>query len=220
MLSTKISMNQSEQSNEDSEIDALVAQAINGSEDALAALFLRYKTQLRGMIAFRMSKNLRGRVDPSDILQEAFVDLAKRLPKFEQKGMSFFVWLRLVAKERLLKVHREHVTAQKRDVRREVDHRNITSNATSILLADHLIDRYTSVAGQAIKAEQGELVRSVLEQMDENDQEIIALRIFEGLTNGETAEVLGMSKQTSSKRFIAAVSRLRTEIVDLPGFNF
>ena len=56
--------------------------------------------------------------------------------------------------------------------------------------------------------------------MDENDQEIIALRIFEGLTNGETAEVLGMSKQTSSKRFIAAVSRLRTEIVDLPGFNF
>ena len=68
--------------------------------------------------------------------------------------------------------------------------------------------------------DRGELVRSVLEQMDENDQEIIALRIFEGLTNGETAEVLGMSKQTSSKRFIAAVSRLRTEIVDLPGFNF
>jgi RNA polymerase sigma-70 factor (ECF subfamily) len=213
-------MDQPQQTDEDSGINSLVAQAINGNEDALAALFSHYKTQLRGMIAFRMNKNLRGRVDPSDILQEAFVDLAKRLPEFEQKGMSFFVWLRLVAKERLLKAHRKHITAKKRDVRREVDHRDIAASATSVLLADHLIDRYTSVAGKAIKAEQGELIRGVLEQLDENDREIIALRIFEGLTNGETAEVLGMSKQTSSKRFIAAIGRLRSEITDLPGFNF
>lgn len=213
-------MNRIDQNDKDGDFDTLVQQAIDGNEDALAALFSQYKTQLRAMIEFRMDRKLKGRVDPSDVLQEAYVDLAKRLPEFGQKGMSFFVWLRLVTKERLLKVHREHITAKKRDARREVDPRQVTSNVTSVLLADHLIGRYTSVAGQAIKAEQNALIRSVLDQMDENDREIIALRIFEGLTNGETAEVLGMSKQTSSKRFIAAVGRLRTEIVDMPGFNF
>ncbi len=201
------------------EILALVKTATNGDKDALAELFSRYRTQLRGMIAFRMDQKLKGRVDPSDILQEAYFDLAQRLPEFGNKEMSFFVWLRLVTKERLLKVHREHLGAQKRDARREVNHLNVMSGMTSACLADHLVGNYTSVAGKAIKAEQSVRLRAILDEMDEDDREVIALRIFEGLTNGETAEVLELTKQTTSKRFIRAVTRLRVEISDMPGFG-
>ena len=200
---------------ENNDISGLIEKAMAGERDALAELFSRYKSQLRRMIAFRLDQNLKGRVDPSDILQEAYFDLAKRLPEFEKKGMSFFVWLRLVTKERLLRTHREHLEAQKRDARREVP---FQANS-SVCLAAHLIGRYSSVAGNAIKAEQSVRLSAILEQMSEDDREIIAMRIFEGLTNGETSEVLGLTKQTVSKRFIRAIGRLKEELNEIPGMG-
>ena len=201
-------------------IESLVGEAGNGSEPALAELFSRYKSQLRRMVSFRMDQNLKGRVDPSDVLQDAFIDLQQRLPEFDKKGMSFFVWLRLVTKERLLRTHREHLGAQLRDARREISI-NLAAQgaASSVCLAAHLLGRYTSVAGKAIRAEQSAQLTTVLEQMDDCDREIIGLRIFEGLTNGEAAEVLDLTKQTVSKRFIRAITRLREEMVQLGGFQ-
>ena len=203
---------------ESQELNDLVEAAKLGDENALAMLFSQYKSQLRRMIAFRMDQKLKGRVDPSDVLQEAFLDLAKKLPEFGGKKMPFFVWLRLVTKERMLAIHREHMGTKKRDVRREFVQANHYGNATSISLAAHFLAQYTSVAGRAIRAEQKVRLEALLEQMTDSDREIIALRIFEGLTNGETSQVLGLTKQTASKRFLAAISRLREELKDLPGF--
>lgn len=194
--------------------------ASGGDEAALAELFGRYKSQLRRMVAFRMDQNLKGRIDPSDVLQEAFMDLQKRLPEFEDKGMSFFVWLRLVTKERLLRSHREHLGAKMRDARREVSMDNgMRSAVSSVCLAAHLLGKYSSVAGKAIKAEQSAQLKIVLDQMNDCDREIIGLRIFEGLTNGEVAEVLELTRQTVSKRFIRAITRLREAMVELGGFQ-
>lgn len=203
---------------DDDTVSQLVQEAIDGSEAALAELFSRYRTQLRKMISFRLDQNLKGRVDPSDVLQEAFIDLAKRLPEFGDKGMPFFVWLRLVTHERLLRVHREHLGTQKRDPRREIKHRYTYSDATSMSLAAHLLGKSSSVEGKAIRAEQSARLHAVLEDMEPQDREIIALRMFEGLSNGEAAEVLELTKQTASKRFIRAISRIRNEVKDLPGF--
>ena len=198
----------------------LVDRAKLGDENALAELFNRYKKQLRAMIAFRMDRHLKARVAPSDILQETYLDLAEKLPEFEKKNVSFLVWLRLVAKERLLNVHRHHVDAQKRDPRREQNRaKKETFDATSILLVENLLGRYTSVCGKAIKAEQRLKLNSVLEEMDETDREVIALRIFEGLTNGEVAEVLGITKQATSKRFFRAIDRLEGILEGVPGFG-
>jgi RNA polymerase sigma-70 factor (ECF subfamily) len=198
-------------------IDSLIAHASDGDKEALAELFCKYKDQLRRMVAFRLDQNLRGRIDPSDVLQEAYVDLAQRLNEFGKKDMSFYVWLRLVTHERLLRIHRQHLGAQKRDARREIA--NNFSQASAISLAAHLMGKYTSVCGKAIRAEQSLRLHQILAEMDDNDREIIALRMFEGLTNGETAEVLGLAKQTTSKRFIRAIGNIREEIKDLPGFG-
>ena len=200
-------------------IEQLIDQAKSGDEHALAELFNRYKRQLRSMIAFRMDHKLKGRVDPSDVLQEAYLDLAQKLPEFESKGMSFFVWLRLVVSERLIATHRHHLDVQKRDAGKEIRVAAAgNGNASSMILAEHLLGQYTSVVGQAIKAEQQTKLKSVLDQMDETDREVIALRIFERLSNGEAAEVLGLTKQTTSKRFFRAIERLRETVLEIPGF--
>jgi len=195
----------------------LIAQAIDGNQEALASLFSMYKKQLRAMITFRMDRNLKGRVAPSDILQEAFLDLAKKLPDFSDKQMSFFVWLRLVTHERLLQVHRQHLGTQKRDPRKEIQVDHPSHAASSIDLTAHLIGKYSSVIGKAIQKEQSVRLRTVIDQMDDHDREIIAMRVFEGLTNGEASEVLGLDKKTASKRFVRAMDKIRRELGHLLG---
>ena len=205
---------------DDQAIQALVVQAADGDEKALAELFGQYKKQLRRMIAMRMDPILKGRVDPSDVLQDAYLDLHKRLPEFEKSGMPFFLWMRFITKEQLLRTHRTHVNAQMRDARREVSGKGqIQFEVTSACLAAQLMGKYSSVADKAIRVEQNAMLMSVLDCMPDTDREIISLRIFEGLSNGEAAQATGLTKQTVSKRFIRALLRIKEVLRDLKGFK-
>ena len=107
---------------ESPDIDNLLRQASDGDQAALAALFERYRKRLRQMVRLRLDRRLRGRVDPSDVLQEAYLDMAQQLPGyFEQDDMSFFLWLRLVYRaRRMMRMHRQHLGAAIRDAGREV----------------------------------------------------------------------------------------------------
>ncbi len=99
----------------------LLRRASHGDEAALAALFGRYRKRLRQMVRLRLDRRLQGRVDPSDVLQEAYLDVAQQLPHYLKKPeMSFFLWLRLVTGQRLMRVHRQHLGAARRDAGREV----------------------------------------------------------------------------------------------------
>src|SRR5438874_3855566 len=101
--------------------EALLRRAIHGEEAALATLFGRYRKRLRQMVHLRLDQRLQGRVDPSDVLQEAYLDVAAQLPHYAKKpGMPFFLWLRLVTGQRLMRVHRQHLGAALRDAGREV----------------------------------------------------------------------------------------------------
>ena len=162
------------------------------------------------MIALRMDNNLKGRVDPSDILQDAWVDVAKKLTNYDSEKMSFLVWLRLVAKDQLLTNHRRHIGTQKRDPRREQKRQRV--NATSLSLGNFFVDKYTSVAGRAIKVEQQARLHAVLDEMDDDDREIIAMRVFEGMSNSETAESLQITNGAASKRFIRALGKIKNEL--------
>lgn len=206
--------------NKVTEEDLLVQRAVEGDKQALAELVGRYRPRLRSMISFRMDKHLQGRIDPSDVIQEAFLELAEKLDDFKLKKMSFFVWIRLVTMERLLRLHREHLTTQKRDARRELSIDNqLGSDATSMSIALRLLANATSVADELERAEQQAALLKLLSQMDPIDREVIALRVFEGLSNGEAAETLELTKQTASKRFVRAMRRLRESMLLVPGLS-
>src|SRR4051812_10191562 len=96
--------------------DEPIRPAAAGDGGALAELFGRYRKRLKQMVRLRLDRRLQGRVDPSDVLQEAYLDAAEQLPHYLKKPeMELFLWLRLVTGQRLARVHRQHLGAAMRD---------------------------------------------------------------------------------------------------------
>jgi RNA polymerase sigma-70 factor (ECF subfamily) len=206
--------------NESGEIDALLARVKEGDQGALAALFARYRDRLRRMVRLRLDRRLQGRLDPSDVLQEAYLDVARRAPEYAAKpDMPVFLWLRFLTAQRLLALHRQHLGAQMRDAGQEVSlYRGALPLASSVSLAAQLLGRFTSVSEAAARAELQVCLQTVLNGMDPLDREVLALRHFEELTNTETAEVLGIRKSAASNRYIRALKRLKDILSGMPGF--
>jgi RNA polymerase sigma-70 factor (ECF subfamily) len=164
------------------------------------------------MIVLRLDRRLRRRVDPSDVLQEAYIDLAERLPQYaRERPMPIFLWIRLVTIQRLMQVHRHHLGTAQRDAGREVSlHPGGPLPASSASLAAQLLGRFTSASQAAARAERRLRLEQALNAMDAIDREIIALRHFEELTKDEAAQVLGLSKAAASKRYVRALARLQS----------
>jgi RNA polymerase sigma-70 factor (ECF subfamily) len=193
--------------------------AAAGDAAALAELFGRYRKRLRQMVRLRLDRRLQGRVDPSDVLQDAYLDVAEQLPHYlRQPEMPFFLWLRLVTGQRLMRVHRQHLGAAMRDAAREVSlYRGALPQASSTSLAAQLLGKFTSASRAAIRAEVQIQLQAALNAMDPLDREIIALRHFEELSNVEAAQVLSMDPSATSKRYIRALKRLQTILQSVPG---
>jgi RNA polymerase sigma-70 factor (ECF subfamily) len=206
--------------NDPDDSEELLGRAAAGDEAALAALWERHRARLRQMVRLRLDRRLQGRVDPSDVLQDAYLDTAARLPDFaRERPMPTYLWLRLVTGQRLGQVHRQHLGAAMRDAGREVSlYRGALPQASSASLAAQLLGRFTTASQAAVRAERQLQLQEILNGIDPMDREILALRHFEGLSNGEAAEVLGLSKQAASNRYIRALGRLRDLLGRVPGF--
>ena len=188
----------------------LVCSMRAGNEEALAEVFSQFRERLRQIIRFRLDYRLAGRVSDSDVLQETYLAAAKRLQHFcQQDDMPAFLWLRLVVNQQLIDLHRQHLQAEMRDVRKEVSlaHQG-TSPHTSLAIAARLVGSQTSVSEIVSRGESIERLEIALNTMDSIDREVIALRHFEELSNVETAKVLGIESSAASKRYVRAMSRL------------
>jgi RNA polymerase sigma-70 factor (ECF subfamily) len=199
--------------------ERLIDRAGEGDVAALAELFGRYRKQLRQMVRLRLDRRLQGRVDASDVLQEAYLDVAQQLPHYlAKREMPLFLWLRLVAGQRLMRIHREHLGSAMRDAGREVSlYKGALPQASSVSLAAQLLGRYTPASAAVSRAEVQIQIQTALNGMDPIDREIIALRHFEELTNAQVAEVLGLEVSTASKRYIRALKRLQVTLANVPG---
>ena len=191
----------------------------SGDLTALAELFELYRPRLSRIVDARMDMRLRGRVDPTDILQETFLELSRKLPKFVDKvaGMSLFVWMRMVAVERTIVAYRHHLDVAARDVRREAA--NAAMENSGGLLVDGLVARFSTIGRKAIREEMAETLQRTLQEMQPIDHEIITMRCFEELSNAEAAQSLGISENGASSRFVRAMTRLKTELCGIPEFE-
>jgi RNA polymerase sigma-70 factor (ECF subfamily) len=198
----------------------LLQRAAAGDERAVNELFARYRDRLRAMVRLRLNRRLQGRVDPSDVLQEAYLEISKGLADYlRAPTLPFFLWLRHITGQKLITVHRQHLGAQMRDADKEVSlYRGALPEASSASLANHLLGRITSVSQAAVRAELQIRVQEALASMEPLDREVLTLRHFETLTNAETATVLGIKKSAASNRYIRALERLRDILSGLPDF--
>ncbi len=204
---------------EDSDV-ALIDQARAGDQAAMAELFNKHRKRLRRMVGLRLDRRLQGRIDPSDVLQEAFLDVYRRQSEYvKNPKMPPFLWLRFLTGQRLLALHRKHLGARMREAGREVSlHEGVLPQADSLSLANLLLGRLTTPSLVAVRAEMQMKLQDVLNSMDPIDREVLVLRHFEELSNNETAEILGLQKAAASNRYVRALKRLTDILAAIPGF--
>ena len=204
---------------EASETAGLLRRAAQGDQAAWGTPLVRSRDRLRRMVALRLDRRLQGRVDPSDIIQEAYIDASARLAEYaRQPDMPFFLWLRFLTGQRLLRVHRQHLGAEMRDVAREVSlYRGALPAATSAAIAAQLLGRDTRPSEAAVRAERSIRLQEALNSMDPLDREVLALRHFEQMSNAEAARVLGLQEPAAAKRYVRALKRLRLILDAGPG---
>jgi RNA polymerase sigma-70 factor (ECF subfamily) len=202
-----------------SETVRLLQSAAAGDQENWGGLLRRHEARLRRVVAFRLDPRLQGRIDVSDVMQEVYLAAAKSLPDYlREPGQPFFLWLRGVAGNKLLELHRYHLGTPMRDARREVSlYRSTLPEATSAALAAHLLGEATGPSEAAVRAEAKVRLQEALNRMDPLDREALALRHFEHLSNAEAARVLGIKETAAGKRYLRALERLRQILTDLPG---
>jgi RNA polymerase sigma-70 factor (ECF subfamily) len=197
----------------------MLARAAAGDQESWGVLLDRHRERLRRTVDLRLHPRLQRRIDASDVIQEAFLEASTRLAEYlRNPTMPFFVWLRFLACQRLVTLHRQHLGTKMREVGREVSlYRGSMPEATSSQLAAHLLGHDTRPSEAAVRAELKILLQEALNSMDPLDREVLALRHFEQLTRAESAIVLGIEAPAAGKRYMRALKRLKEILSRLPG---
>jgi RNA polymerase sigma-70 factor, ECF subfamily len=198
-------------SSAESETLRRVERAAGGDQRAWAELLDTYRARLRRMVALRLHPRLRGRVDPSDVIQEALVEASRRLAEYRNDpAVSFYIWLRFLVGQQVLIQHRRHLGAAARDAGREVSlDRGPMPEASTDMPAEQLLAKLTTPSQFALRAERKVRLQEALDAMNPTDREIVILRNYEQLTNGEAAQALGLDKSATSKRYVRALIHLK-----------
>ena len=205
--------------NNSAETTRLLEQARTGDKEALNALFARHRARLRRMVDLRLDRRLQARIDASDVIQEAYVEVVTRLDEYlSAPSYPLFLWLRLIVGERLLKLHRRHLGTQMRDAGLEVSiYRGALPEASSAALAAQLLGKHTSPTHAAVRAERMIRLQEALNAIEAMDREVLSLRHFEELSPAETALSLGIEESAAAKRYIRALKRLKATLASMPG---
>ena len=181
-------------------------------------MLARHRDALRRLIGLRIDPALGRRVDASDIVQDVLLEADRRLVEYLAAAkMPFHLWLRCLARDRLIDAHRHHRRAQRRSLDREqalpqapgpINRRSIWP--IWFATGKPRRPRPRSAASSSCDSRR----RST--ELDETDREIVLLRHFEQLSNGETAEVLGLSPPAAGMRYLRAMRRLRSLLDEVP----
>ena len=181
-------------------------------------LWARHRDPLRRMIAQRLGTALGRRVDASDVVQEVLLRASRRLGEYlRDPAMPFHLWLRQIALDQVIDAHRRHRVAARRSVDRE---RPLASAAfadrSSLDLAAELRDPGITPAAAALRRELQCRFHAALGRLDEADREVLLMRHFEQLSNGDAARALGLSEAAAGMRHLRALRRLRALLGEAP----
>ncbi len=172
-------------------------QQVREGKPVFDRLFAGHRAALKEAVSIRFDPALRGRLDPSDVVQDTQLEAFRRLPEFLQRQpMPFHLWLRKMAYERLIMMRRRHLNATCRAVRNEFP----LPEQSSLVLAQQLLANEESPSQQVGKKELAQRVRTALGNLP--------MRTFESLSYDEIACILEIESAAARKRHGRALLRL------------
>ncbi|MCB9871552.1 MAG: sigma-70 family RNA polymerase sigma factor [Planctomycetes bacterium] len=189
----------------------ILAAALGGSRDALSFLFDRHRARLERLLALRCGARLLQRVELADLVQEAYLEAARRLPDYSYQGPdSFFRWLATVALNRMRNLQR-FVDADKRQAGRE----------------QRLVgpDTFASLGGQqdatsagpgphtlSASSESVQQLERALSRLNEADREVILLARIEALPLDQVAQRMGRTRNAVALLLSRALRKLKASL--------
>jgi RNA polymerase sigma-70 factor (ECF subfamily) len=195
---------------EDSRTNELLEKASHGDAAARERLLVRYRNRLRRMVALRMDRRLAARIDASDVVQEAMIEASSRLSDYLRlRPLPFYPWLRQLAWERLIELHRRHIQAKKRTVSKEEPGVLALPEDSALELVARLAAADESPSAIFLREEMQARIHAALAQLVAHDREILVLRHLEQLSTSDTAAVLGLTESGVKSRHVRALERLR-----------
>src|SRR5947209_15977572 len=167
------------------------------------------------MIGLRLDAAIAARVDASDVVQEVLFEASRRLDDYlRDPRMPFHLWLRHIARDHVIDAHRRHRRAQRRSLDREQPLLPAAlSDRSSLDLAGRFIDRELTPASAAVRQEMERRLHAALADLNEDDREVILMRIFEQMANQEVAAELGLTEAAAAMRYLRAVRRLQAALL-------
>jgi len=185
---------------------ALLEQVREGDRAALDQLLGRYRSDLRTFVDFHLDARLRARVDASDVVQEAQLEVARRMDDFlDRRPMPFHLWIRKTAYERLLNARRDH----RHRARRSVDREQPLPERSSLLLARPLVSGGPSPSQHLEAKEFAERVSRAVAGLADDDREVLLMRHAEDLSYDEIACLVEIEPAAARKRYGRALIRLQ-----------
>jgi RNA polymerase sigma-70 factor (ECF subfamily) len=177
------------------DIEELVERARHGDTAAVGALYDAFAPRVYRFFRFRVSAD-----EPAeDLMQRVFLKMVEQLPKYEPRGVPFAAWLFRVARNTWIDEGRSyHSTVPLEQIEAEPADAGDPEALTEASL-------------------DGELVRSAVAALPDDQREVIACRFFAGLSPRETAELMGRSEGSVRVLQHRALAGLRRRLPSLDG---
>lgn len=172
----------------------LVAEAQRGDRESLGRIFDVYHLPIYRYVLVR----IRSAADAEDIAAETFVAAFAAIGRFRWQGLPFEAWL--------FRIARSKIADHQRRARRE------STTADISAVAPELLPRAEDVASQVVRRDEERAALAAMTHLSRDQQDVLALRFFAGLTLHETASAMGRSTSAAKQLQFRAVAALRREM--------
>lgn len=188
--------------------ESLIEKARGGNPEALGKLLELYRNYLRLIATTEAGKRLRLRVDPSDVVQETFLEAYRDFPQFcGTTEAELVAWLRRILVRNLVDQARHH-QARGRDVRRQESLEALLERSSAVLHSA-LAASISSPSAQAIQRERAVVLADALAELPDDYRKVIVLRNLFHLKFDEVAERMGRAPVAVRVLWTRALEKLR-----------
>lgn len=185
----------------DDDLLQLIDRARAGDESALGLILDQYRDQLRRLAEHELNQRLSARVDASDVVQQTFLSVCRRVNQFQGTSVQEFIgWLNQIHQHNIQDVARKHGGTTKRDVKRE---QQVNWSGISDGLEE------SSPSRHAIKNEQSLQLESLIQKLPIDQQTAVRMRHIDGKSLAEIAVHLGRSSQAIASLLKRGLENLR-----------
>lgn len=191
----------------------MLDRARRGDREALGELLEQYRGYLLVLANRYLDPRLRKRIDPSDLVQNTFLEAQRDLKAFRgEKSPVFLVWLRNILHNNLSTAVARHVVTQKRSVMNECS--QVGDRSSQDDLAALLPGSITSPSNRAINLETNAALVDALQKLPDQQAMAVQLRYFDGMSLAEISLAMDKSEMAVGGLLKRGLKRLRELLVD------